>query len=185
MTPFDENSRLYTLVNSLYMSPIQNGIQTAHIVSDMAAKYRHSERAVANHYFDWADLGKTIIVYGGGMTGVLAQWAERLAAVEQFGIPFADFHESEFCLGGIRTAVGVVLPKTIYDVAAEWRQSDRTFNDTQSAKARIGMALADLTAVHYDMRYTFMGVADPGSEQAAFDAAVDSLFAFLTSFQLA
>lgn len=126
-------ARLYTFTN-YYMSPIQHGIQTAHIVGDLAAIYassRHSELSAAeliNHlnnqilFLDWAENHKTIIVCNGGNSADLLSLYQQLSVMD-LDFPFVKFHEDEQSLNGACTAVGIVLPSKIYDGAATIRNT--------------------------------------------------------------
>lgn len=117
-----KNYRLYTFIN-FYLSQIQQGIQTAHIVHELFMKYKDlvyrqyeveqvNARVVLH---EWAANHKTIIVLNGGEGRAIA---EMLEVTKRFGekmdLPFVDFHEDEG-LGNIRTGFGIVLPEEIFD----------------------------------------------------------------------
>ena len=53
--PINPKFRLYSFVNGLYMSPIQHGIQTAHLVGEMAVKNTMI-------FQEWAQYDKTHMV---------------------------------------------------------------------------------------------------------------------------
>ena len=111
--------RLYTFVNHLYMSPLQWGIQTAHVVSTMSVRYkRNTEQHKA--YVDWATNDPTVIVCQGGNVKTLMDLAEVLETLaNELNLGFAKFHEDEQSLGGVITCVGVLVPDSLFDVYLE------------------------------------------------------------------
>ena len=126
--------RLYTFVN-FYLSSIQQGIQTAHVVSEMLIKYSYENAIVWDEprgkpFHDWAKNHKTIVVINGGANiDIEEKYAllQKLEAYLDFPMPFEKFSEDEQSLGGVMTAVGCVLPEEIYDA----RRCD-TVNTVQS-----------------------------------------------------
>lgn len=105
--------RLYTFIN-MYLSSIQQGIQTAHIVHELFNKYLHNN--VARPYellYDWSENHKTIIVLNGGDAFDIDNLYHFLLKDEN-PYPFTSFHESEDALWGVTTGVGIVLPESIY-----------------------------------------------------------------------
>ena len=61
------NLRLYSFCNA-YLSSIQQGIQTAHVIGRMAKFYRNHKSAEAQMFWDWLEEGhsnETIIVCNG------------------------------------------------------------------------------------------------------------------------
>lgn len=124
-----KNYRLYTFVN-FYLSGIQKGIQTAHVVSELFYRYRSRADAFVDAetevLYDWATNYKTIIVLDGGNSQQLIDlhrfifaWQScefKHAGAEKYLLPFRRFYEDEASLNGALTCVGVVLPDDIYDV---------------------------------------------------------------------
>lgn len=109
--------RLYTFTN-MYLSPIQQGIQSAHVTHDLFVKYRkHLEYEKNEILFDWAENHKTMIVLNGGYSSTIAALG-NLFFDSKNPYPFAAFHESEDALCGALTCVGIVLPASIYETAA-------------------------------------------------------------------
>jgi hypothetical protein len=109
--------RLYTFVNH-YLSPIQHGIQTAHVVAEMFIKYgRYTNSNQYQLYRDWADNHKTIIVCNGGFASNIQTIVETFETQDIY--PFAHFHEGVNELNGALTAVGIVVPEFIYSVAKD------------------------------------------------------------------
>lgn len=115
------NLRLYTMINGTYMRPIQHGIQTAHIVSEMAVAYPD------NLYFhEWARKHKTIIVLDGGWSADLEETYTRLCKITSSSLltpnqrlPVSIFQEEHRALRGATTATGIILPEEIWSTFKE------------------------------------------------------------------
>lgn len=109
--------RLYTFTN-MYLSPIQKGIQSAHVTHDLFVKYRDYMDYEMNAFlFDWAENHKTMIVLNGGYSSTIA--ALNLSFSDSRNpYPFTHFNESDDALCGALTCVGIVLPEKIYETAA-------------------------------------------------------------------
>lgn len=110
--------RLYTFVN-MYLSPIQHGIQTAHIVSDLFVKYSSNDLYYDAEYaqtylYDWAENHKTIIVKNGGFSSNLIDIYDQIS--NQNVYPCAIFREEVDALNSAVTAVGIVLPADVYKI---------------------------------------------------------------------
>lgn len=105
-----QNLRLYTFVN-YYLRSIQQGIQTAHVVSNLFMKYG----MVNTLLHDWAMDDKTIIVLNGGnndgVKSIMSTFTEHAPGLK---LPFECFYEDDQSLGGIMTSVGIVLPEVMY-----------------------------------------------------------------------
>ena len=112
--------RLYTFIN-VYLSSIQQGIQTAHLVHELFTTYTKpgSEKT---RLYDWANNHKTIITLNGGANADIQSkflFLMREARSLEFPAPFASFCEDEYSLGGVMTGCAVVLPETIYDAVPQ------------------------------------------------------------------
>lgn len=108
--------RLYCLTN-YYLSSLQKGLQTAHVVSELA------NRAVANSavkkvFESWASDDRTIIILNGGNSAKLQSF-QRFLVDSNCPWPWAAFSEDEASLGGAMTAVGVILPESVYTNSSE------------------------------------------------------------------
>ncbi len=110
--------RLYTFVN-YYLSPIQHGIQTAHVVSELSVKYYNPS---SHHYmlYDWAKNHKTIIVLNGGNQANLQEILLFLSDPDN-QYPYTHFCEDEQSLNNALTCVGIVIPEYVYEAASEIR----------------------------------------------------------------
>lgn len=120
--------RLYTFTN-MYLSPIQRGIQSAHVTHDLFVKYNeHIDFEMNNILFDWAKNHKTMIVLNGGYSSTLFELID-LFDDPRNPYPFEKFHEAEESLGGALTCVGIVLPEKIYEMSAMIRSDPALLED--------------------------------------------------------
>lgn len=117
--------RLYTFTN-MYLSPIQKGIQSAHLVHELFNKYESSydER---DTLYDWSTNHKTMIVLNGGYSETLSALNDLFCHTRN-PYPFTTFHESKEALGGALTCVGIVLPEKIYELSAMIRKEREISN---------------------------------------------------------
>jgi hypothetical protein len=109
----------------MYLSDIQRGIQTAHVVSEMAFQERNEIDVTV--FTEWAADHKTIIVLNGGNCASLKGIRDHITEFFSNGylskcfrfsescIPMASFYEDEQSLNGALTAVGIILPNWLYD----------------------------------------------------------------------
>ena len=134
-----KNLRLYTFVN-FYFSSIQQGIQSAHVVSELFKTEVYNadngylsddEARTLSALCDWANNHKTIIVLNGGMTCDMETDVHSIKNAvlhSEYAIPFAEFFEDPSAIGAmggdysVRTAYGMVLPEELY--SAEIRTND-------------------------------------------------------------
>lgn len=114
-----KNYRLYSFVAGLYLSELQKGLQTAHVVGDLAAQVvsATSMRPEAIYAFrTWAGTDKTIIILNalnhGGVVELEGTLSELAAGL---GLPCATFREDEVSMNGMATAVGIVVPEKYYN----------------------------------------------------------------------
>lgn len=138
--------RLYTFVANHYLSPLQCGLQTAHVVGELSQK----------HYFRvtferWAKIDKTIIICAAGNhKGVSEAFAflEEKAEENENGFPVAIFHEDEQSMNGMATACGIIVPEKIYDAGAftgPWHGAIAWYNHRES---RYELLNEEETALH-------------------------------------
>lgn len=107
--------RLYTFIN-FYLSQIQQGIQTAHIVHELFNKYKFSSSTAPLQLERWSREHKTIIVLNGGVDQQIGEMMDIFAKYE---FPFEQFVEDEG-LCKARTGCGVVLPEWIYNAERQF-----------------------------------------------------------------
>jgi len=112
--------RAYFFTN-YYLSSIQQGIQTAHCVAEMFAKYPHGDRddcAATPTLFQWAGVDKTIVVLNGGNSQDLRDLRGTIHTLAtKMYLPFAHFAEDEASLNNAVTCVGIIIPEEIYTSA--------------------------------------------------------------------
>lgn len=110
--------RLYTFINC-YLSSIQQGIQTAHILGEMCRKHRtHIQGLALDNYLQ---NHKTIIVCNGGNNAMIEDLIGFFNRKDnQFQI--ACFHEDKESLCGALTGVGILLPESIYGAEEKWTE---------------------------------------------------------------
>ena len=114
--------RGYFLCN-MYLSSIQCGIQSAHVVAEMFIKYRGL--AAESTLIEWATNHKTMILLNGGYQSELEEFYNYVltAGRDQTNhYPFAIFHEELDALNGATTSVGIILPEKVYAATAEVRE---------------------------------------------------------------
>jgi hypothetical protein len=102
---------------NMYLSPIQQGIQAAHVVTKLFAYYPTSQYGPSFYTLHaWANDGVTKILLNGGYQSNLAVIFEALETLcMHLELPFAKFHEEQDALNGALTSVGVVVPEEVYD----------------------------------------------------------------------
>ncbi|TFH02542.1 MAG: hypothetical protein E4H14_17545 [Candidatus Thorarchaeota archaeon] len=105
--------RLYTFCN-YYLSSIQQGIQSAHLVHDLFVKYQEDGLESYN-LFEWASKHKTMVVLNGGNSEDLLSMYTNLGLFAiKMNYPHALFCEDKASLNSAVTCVGAVLPEPIY-----------------------------------------------------------------------
>lgn len=119
--------RLYSFVAHHYLSPLQCGLQTAHIVSEMS-------RDANSIYTDWAENDKTIIICGAGNhAGVMETFKQLRAHNNALSytddwLPLALFLEDEQSMNRMATACGIIVPDRYYN--AVWNSEQRCYTTT-------------------------------------------------------
>ena len=100
--------RAYFFTN-FYLNSLSQGIQPAHCIADMFVRYNKpnptfADTASRNRLYDWADNHKTIICLNGGANQDIHDTFVRLKVIgEALHLPYGDFHEDHYSLGGIKT----------------------------------------------------------------------------------
>jgi hypothetical protein len=114
----NQELRLYVFVN-FYLSSIQQGIQSAHVVHSLFTKYPDPVLSKRNELlWNWARNHKTMIVLNGGANSDIHEifyTLEQLQHTRIGNMPFECFHEDENSLGSVMTAVGVVVPEQFFN----------------------------------------------------------------------
>lgn len=117
------NYRLYTFVAGLYLSELQKGLQTAHVVSEISRTASTAGFIPADDYIKWAEHDKTIIICNAGNNaGVLDCWAEiKRTAIDTGIMTGAIFYEDEQSMNRMATACGVIVPERYWGAVFESR----------------------------------------------------------------
>lgn len=117
--------RLYTFVAGLYLSDLQKGLQTAHVVSEISRQGGRHGCIPHDDYSRWADKDKTIIICNAlNHKGVLDCWAELQRLNLALCLPAALFREDEESMNGMATACGVIVPEKYW--AAQFERHEDT-----------------------------------------------------------
>lgn len=114
---------------NMYLSPIQQGIQAAHVVTKLFVKYGIpcENSAAMDMLYQWGNHGVTKILLNGGYQSNLDVIHNALGLLApELGIPYAKFHEETDALNGALTCVGVIVPEEIY----AWGTSDANKYDS-------------------------------------------------------
>lgn len=109
------NYRLYSFVN-FYLSSIQQGVQTAHLVAELFMKSPINS-APFKPLLEWAKNDKTIIILNGGAAADIKEkflFLTREAASASWAAPVGSFSEDEKSLSGTMTCCGIVVPERIW-----------------------------------------------------------------------
>lgn len=124
--------RLYSFVN-YYLSSLQQGLQTAHIVSELFAC--HSDNPLLH---EWAQYHKTIIILNGGNSESIWNIFQQIAD-SGVNLPFAVFSEDHQSLNNAITACGILVPHHIYEFAnvREFTEDNMYLYDTVTDNEQI------------------------------------------------
>lgn len=109
-------TRAYFFGN-MYLSPIQQGIQAAHVVTKLFYGYGVESDPASQGYilYQWAEHGVTKILLNGGYQSNLQDiYAVFTDVAPELRLPFEKFHEETEALNGALTCVGIVVPEEVY-----------------------------------------------------------------------
>ena len=120
--------RLYSFVANLYLSPLQHGLQTAHVVSELHAQ--HLDCGTYTEFDTWARMHKTIIICAAiNSAGVLNAYRQLEEFERDLGLPAVIFHEDEASLNGAATACGIIVPAQYYEAKMVVQQGVLGYED--------------------------------------------------------
>lgn len=151
----DKNYRLYSFVANHYLSPLQCGLQTAHVVSEMTLWPDRTPK-LEDAFGTWAREDKTIIICGAGNhRGVIDCFVELMRINTALLLPCAIFHEDEQSMNGMATACGVIVPQEYYDVEffQEATTLDQNRLEVKHTDAYWEHGKADGTMVRYPLTH--------------------------------
>ncbi len=98
--------RLYTLVHR-FLSPLQKGLQSGHVGVELVIQ----GSTIAQH---WALYDKTMIDLDGGNSKSLFAFEDLLKKYATGKYPWIRWKEDADTFEGVTTAIGVVLPRSVY-----------------------------------------------------------------------
>ena len=108
-----------------YLSSLQNGLQSAHVVSEMFIRYVGPDPG--NEYFileKWAREHKTIIILNAGYSSEIQELCTFFKNKAN-PFPWAYFREEEASLNQALTCVGIILPEEIYNASKSLREGPK------------------------------------------------------------
>ncbi len=109
--------RAYFFCN-MYLSSIQNGLQSGHVIAEMFIKYEPEyDEELAGLLSYWAKNHKTMILLNAGYSETIHELVKFFYAMEN-PYPWASFCESKEALDGALTCTGIILPEKVYEAAA-------------------------------------------------------------------
>ena len=132
--------RLYTFIN-FYLSSIQQGIQTAHIMGELvnlsqSPKYDPSKK---EQILNWCKNHKTIVVCNGGNGEGIRNIIDLFEnPINPY--PFAYFYE-DCSVDGLLTGVGIIVPEEIYEMKSSFEvingQRTKIYTYDQPGKVKV------------------------------------------------
>lgn len=120
--------RFYAFCN-YYLSSLQQGLQAAHVLTEMSLKARLKGGQYCHQYDNWASDHKTIILLNGGNDKDLRE----LLTFFNMSNPYlyGSFCEDQQSLNGAMTCVGIILPENIYETVAAIRRGQLYFSNNR------------------------------------------------------
>lgn len=120
--------RFYAFCN-YYLSSLQQGLQAAHVLTEMSLKARLKGGQYCHQYDNWASDHKTIILLDGGNDKDLRE----LLTFFNMSNPYlyGSFCEDQQSLNGAMTCVGIILPENIYETVAAIRRGQLYFSNNR------------------------------------------------------
>lgn len=115
---------------NMYLSSIQQGIQSLHCVSEMYCKYRLHPGILEEQLHDWGKSYKTVIVLNAGEMSAL-ETVQVLIEDPENPYAWAVWRESRDSLNEALTSVGVILPERMYKAAREKKKYWRNWENRQ------------------------------------------------------
>lgn len=103
---------------NMYLSSIQQGIQSAHVVHQMFVSDPENEML-----WEWATNHKTMVLLNGGFGENLHNF-RHLFSSSANPYPWAGFFEEPAALDGALTSVGIIVPEKVYETVRYVRRGD-------------------------------------------------------------
>jgi len=105
---------------NMYLSSIQQGIQAAHVITNIFTKYDPGVDKEADILYEWALEHETMVLLNAGYSENIRDLLSFFDDPEN-PYPWSEFHEGEDALDCALTDVGIILPEKIYEGAKELR----------------------------------------------------------------
>jgi hypothetical protein len=133
---------------NMYLSSIQQGIQSQHCTADMFVRYQ-GEGVKKDILFDWATNHKTSILLNAGFSSEIRDLFQMFNSGTN-PYPWEGFCEGEDALDSAMTCIGIILPERIYNLAAMVRTrkiapyiiETYTGSDQKTDDATVNIAMA-------------------------------------------
>lgn len=116
----EQGYKFYSWVNTLYMRPIQFGIQAGHLSNEMTIRYLLDPEIVdadaAVHLRDWMTSSDPLYIISDGLClEVIEKINEQLEQLADYlRLPQHAFFESAGAIGGCMTITGIIVPSEIW-----------------------------------------------------------------------
>ncbi len=110
-----------------YLSPIQQGIQSLHCLSEMYIKYL-PQADEAGPLYDWACNHKTVVILNAGESDSIIKIRDMMGRPDN-PYPWSTWDESVSALNGATTSVGIILPERIYEEARFKKKNWRSWSN--------------------------------------------------------
>ena len=124
--------RFYAWGN-MYLSSIQQGIQSLHCISEMYIKYNWLDTGNSPQRADlmlWGEAHKTVVILNAGEMSALEE-VEFLIGSDENSYAWVSWRESVESLNGALTSVGIILPERMYKAAREKKKYWRNWENRQ------------------------------------------------------
>ena len=123
--------RFYAWGN-MYLSSIQQGIQSLHCLSEMYIKYTDSiiNTQQREDMFEWGRTHKTVVILNAGEMSALENVEDLMSRADN-PYAWASWRESPESLNGALTNVGVILPERMYMAARDKKKYWRNWENRQ------------------------------------------------------
>lgn len=173
-----DNYRLYSFVAGLYLSPLQNGLQTAHAVSEMYADLEEGTTKNMDAFRAWASKDKTIIICNAlNSAGVGEAYNKATFYGTRLNLPSTVFNEDTQSLNDAPTAAAIIVPRCYYDAQRAQKPAEPAFFSKIAAYI-FGARPVSKVAFTFTDDAGFVHEYDHGSIEADF-------IKFLKSYRLA
>ena len=124
--------RFYAWGN-MYLSSIQQGIQSLHCISELYLKVRAHREEEPQHVVDlytWGADYKTVVILNAGEMSALENVEDLMSRADN-PYAWASWRESPESLNGALTNVGVILPERMYMAARDKKKYWRNWDNRQ------------------------------------------------------